>query len=304
MKQISPYSLLLLVLFNLSGCTTYLNNGTLFQPLDVAEDGSFTAGIEGPSYHENGNIYLVNFQNEGTIGVLSPDHQVSELVKLSNGSVGNGIRVHPDGDLLVADYVRHNILKINILSKEIKVFAHEKEMNQPNDLAFHPLGFIYASDPNWKMSTGQLWLIKLDGTTFCLEKNMGTTNGIEVSPNGKFLYVNESFQRKIWRYDIDKQGFIANKRLFCQFEDFGLDGMRCDIKGNLYVTRHGKGTVVCINQMGKIISEIQLKGTKPSNITFGGKDGKRAYVTLQDRGMLESFLVPLSGQDWFRFQKK
>ena len=304
MNQISPYSLLLLGLFNLSGCTTYLNYDSLFQPLDVVEDGLFTAGIEGPSYHENGNIYLVNFQNEGTIGVLSPDHKVSELVKLSNGSVGNGIRVHPDGELLVADYIGHNILKINVLSKKIEVFAHEKEMNQPNDLAIHPLGFIYASDPNWKMSAGQLWLIKSDGTTFCLEKNMGTTNGIEVSPNGKFLYVNESDQRKIWRYDVDKLGFIANKSLFYQFADFGLDGMRCDIKGNLYITRHGKGTVVCINHKGKWVTEIQLKGTKPSNITFGGKDGKRAYVTLQDRGMLESFLVPFPGQDWFRFQKK
>jgi len=304
MNQISPYSLLLLGLFNLSGCATYLNNDSLFQPLDVVEDGLFTAGIEGPSYHENGNIYLVNFQNEGTIGVLSPDHKVSELVKLSNGSVGNGIRVHPDGELLVADYIGHNILKINVLSKKIEVFAHEKEMNQPNDLAIHPLGFIYASDPNWKMIAGQLWLIKLDGSTFCLEKNMGTTNGIEVSPNGKFLYVNESVQRKIWRYDIDKLGFIANKSLFYQFADFGLDGMRCDIKGNLYITRHGKGTVVCINHKGKWVTEIQLKGTKPSNITFGGKDGKRAYVTLQDRGMLESFLVPFPGQDWFRFQKK
>jgi len=182
MNQISPYSLLLLGLFNLSGCATYLNNDSLFQSLDVVEDGLFTAGIEGPSYHENGNIYLVNFQNEGTIGVLSPDHKVSELVKLSNGSVGNGIRVHPDGELLVADYIGHNILKINILSKEIKVFAHEKEMNQPNDLAIHPLGFIYASDPNWKMSTGQLWLIKSDGTTFVLKKTWVLATVLKLAP--------------------------------------------------------------------------------------------------------------------------
>ena len=52
-----------------------------------------------------------------------------------------------------------------------------------------------------------------------------------------------------------------------------------------------------------MVTEIKLKGTKPSNITFGGKDGKMAYVTLQDRGMLESFTVPYSGQDWQRFQK-
>ena len=256
-------------LFNLASCKTFKDNTTYFQPIDVVEQGLFTSGIEGPCFHENGNIYLVNFQKEGTIGVLSPDHLVNEFINLPQGSVGNGIRVHPDGDLLVADYVGHNILKINILNKKVKIFAHNKDMNQPNDLAIHPNGFLYASDPNWKMSTGQLWLIRSDGATFCLEKNMGTTNGIEVSPDGKHLFVNESIQRKIWKYKIDKEGFISDKRLFHAFSDFGLDGMRCDRKGNLYVTRYGKGTVVCLNGSGKIVKEIQLKGSRPSNITFG-----------------------------------
>ena len=256
-------------LFNLASCKTFKDNTTYFQREDVVAEGLFTSGIEGPSFHENGNIYLVNFQKEGTIGVLSPEHKVNELIQLPQGSVGNGIRVHPDGDLLVADYVGHNILKVNILNKKIQVFAHNKDMNQPNDLAFHPNGFLYASDPNWKMSTGQLWLIRSDGATFCLEKNMGTTNGIEVSPDGKHLFVNESIQRKIWKYKIDKEGFISDKRLFHAFSDFGLDGMRCDRKGNLYVTRYGKGTVVCLNGSGKIVKEIQLKGSRPSNITFG-----------------------------------
>ena len=256
-------------LFNLASCKTFKDNTTYFQPIDVVEQGLFTSGIEGPCFHENGNIYLVNFQKEGTIGVLSPDHLVNEFINLPLGSVGNGIRVHPDGDLLVADYVGHNILKINILNKKVQVFAHNEDMNQPNDLAIHPNGFLYASDPNWKMSTGQLWLIRSDGATFCLEKNMGTTNGIEVSPDGKYLIVNESVQRKIWKYKIDKEGFISDKRLFHEFFDFGLDGMRCDRKGNLYVTRYGKGTVVCLNGSGKIVKEIQLKGSRPSNITFG-----------------------------------
>ena len=256
-------------LFNLASCKTFKDNTTYFQPIDVVEQGLFTSGIEGPCFHENGNIYLVNFQKEGTIGVLSPDHLVNEFINLPQGSVGNGIRVHPDGDLLVADYVGHNILKINILNKKVQVFAHNEDMNQPNDLVIHPNGFLYASDPNWKMSTGQLWLIRSDGATFCLEKNMGTTNGIEVSPDGKHLFVNESIQRKIWKYKIDKEGFISDKRLFHAFSDFELDGMRCDRKGNLYVTRYGKGTVVCLNGSGKIVKEIQLKGSRPSNITFG-----------------------------------
>lgn len=60
---------------------------------------------------------------------------------------------------------------------------------------------------------------------------MGTTNGIEVNPEGTKLYVNESIQRKIWVYDITENGNIQNKKLFYAFEDFGLDGMRTDKKG-------------------------------------------------------------------------
>ena len=90
-------------------------------------------------------------------------------------------------------------------------------MNQPNDLAIAPDGTLYASDPNWKESTGQLWRIDRDGKITLLAEGMGTTNGIEVSPDGKTLYVNESVQRNIWAFDITPDGTLANKRLLKQF---------------------------------------------------------------------------------------
>lgn len=133
-----------------------------------------------------------------------------------------------------------------------------------------------------------------------LEEDMGTTNGIEVSPDGKKLYVNESIQRNIWQYDIEGDGSLANKSKFINFEDFGMDGMRCDADGNLYVTRYEKGTVVVVSPSGKKINEIQLKGKKPSNITFGGKDGKTCFVTLADRGCIESFRAKNPGAYYSR----
>ena len=83
-------------------------------------------------------------------------------------------------------------------SKKISVFAHEPKMNQPNDIAFAPNGNIYASDPDWPNQKGQLWLITPDAKVSLLETNMGTTNGIAVSEDGKRLYVNESAQLKVW----------------------------------------------------------------------------------------------------------
>ena len=75
-----------------------------------------------------------------------------------------------------------------------------------------------------------------------------------------------------------------------------MDGMRCDSDGNLYVTRYGKGTIVKLSKEGKLLKEIILKGKNPSNIAFGGKDGKTAYVTLQDRGFIEKFEVEIPGR--------
>ena len=125
---------------------------------------------------------------------------------------------------------------------------------------------------------------------------MGTTNGIEVSPKGDKLYVNESVQRKIWVYDINSQGGVENKKLFYEFNDFGMDGMRCDIEGNLYVCRYDAGKVVVINPEAKIIREVVLKGKKPTNITFGGKDHKQCFVTLSDRGCFETFRADNPGR--------
>jgi sugar lactone lactonase YvrE len=169
-------------------------------------------------------------------------------------------------------------------------------MNQPNDLAVSTTGYIYLSDPKWSDNTGNLWMVTPERKMVLLENNMGTTNGIEVSPDGKILYVNESVQRTIWKYDILGKGTLANKSKFMAFDDYGMDGMRCDIKGNLYITRYDKGTVLIVTPDGNSLAEVALRGKKPSNLTFGGADGRTCYVTLADRGCVEQFKAPYPGK--------
>ncbi len=252
---------------------------------------SFTSGAEGPATDSKGNFYAVNFQKQSTIGRITPDGKGEVFVELPNGSIGNGIRFNSKGEMFVADYANHNILKVDTQTKQISIFAHSDLMNQPNDLTIAPNDIIFASDPNWKNGTGQIWRIDTDGKTTTLETNMGTTNGIEVSPNGKQLYVNESVQRKVWVYDLSPKGEISNKKLLIDFPDFGLDGMKCDKAGNLYITRFDKGTIVKVSTDGKILREITLSGKRPTNITFGGKNGKTCYVTLMDLGAVEKFEI-------------
>ncbi len=264
---------------------------------DFTKEHLFTKGIEGPAVDSKGNLYAVNFEKEGTIGVVDHKGNPSLYTTLANGSIGNGIRFDKKDNMFIADYTNHNILKIKKGSTKAIVYAHESTANQPNDIAISPNGILYASDPDWKNSTGKLWKIDKKGFHL-LESDMGTTNGIEVSPDAKRLYVNESVQRKIWVYDLDKKGNVSNKRLFFSFNDFGMDGMRCDNKGNLYVCRYGAGKIVVINLKGKIIRTIELKGKNPTNITFGGKEKKQCFVTVSDRGCIETFFAVHPGKDF------
>jgi sugar lactone lactonase YvrE len=121
---------------------------------------------------------------------------------------------------------------------------------------------------------------------------------VEVSPDETKLYVNESVQRNVWVYDLSEAGEISNKQLLIRFPDFGMDGMRCDTEGNLYITRHGKGTVAIVSPDGLLLKEVITKGKKPSNIAFGGPDGRTCYVTLQDRGNVETFRADFPGRVW------
>ncbi len=295
--------LLIIVAVSCKGTSQLSTSKDLFKSSDLTPVNSFTSGAEGPAVDKNGVLYAVNFAREGTIGKVSETGDGSLFVELKNGSVGNGIRFNSGGDMLIADYVNHNILKVNMLTKQISVFANEPKMSQPNDIAIDRNDRLYASDPNWKAGTGAIWRIDTDGKVTLLEGNMGTANGIEVSPDDKKLYINESVQRKVWAYDLSERGDVSNKRLLIEFPDFGMDGMRCDTKGNLYIARHGKGTVVKISPSGEVLKEIILTGKKPSNVAFGGKDGRTVYVTLQDRGNIESFLVDTPGREWM-MQKK
>lgn len=263
----------------------------------VVTDAEYTEGIEGPAVGKTGSLYVVNFKKQGTIGVLHPGSKKTELLlELPKESVGNGIRFLNDSVFLVADYVQHQLLKVKIPNLEITTYASDSSMNQPNDIAVSKAGVVYASDPNWSKSTGQLWMIDQQRKAYLIEQNMGTTNGVEVSANEKYLYVNESVQRKVWRYELNSSGTPVNKQLFFEFEDFGMDGMRCDSQGNLYIARYDKGTVAVLSKNGKLRYEVELKGKKPTNVAFGGNDGTLVYVTLQDKKWIECFNAEFPGR--------
>ncbi len=278
----------------------------LYKAKDWVIDSTFTQGIEGSAVDKHCVLYAVNFTKEGTIGRVTSKNTAELYIQLPKNSVGNGIRFDKQGNMYIADYVNHNILiidtntqkKLSAEQRTAEVYAHSSLMNQPNDMAIMDNGILFASDPNWVKNSGQLWRINKKQDLILLEENMGTTNGIEVCPDNKTLYVNESVQRNIWRYKLNEQGEISNKSLLIHFADFGLDGMRTDKAGNLYVARYGKGVIAIVSPKGEVLREVKLSGKYPTNVAFGGVEGKTVFVTMQKRGAIEAFKGEVAGRSF------
>jgi sugar lactone lactonase YvrE len=276
----------------------------LFQSRQITPSGEYTFGIEGPAVDERGNLYVVNFGKPGTIGKLPAGTSQSQLFAvLPEGSVGVSIRFDREGRMFVADYKKHNVFLVSPDGKDVRVYFHSDDFNQPNDLTIAADGTIYASDPHWKRRDGQIWRISKSaggqavGEKMTAERKMSTTNGIDLSPDGKTLYVGESDTREIWAYRIDGTRLLS-PRLVKRFDDFDIDGLRSDTDGNLFVARILKGTVAELSPQGKLKREIPLTAPEPTNLAFGGADGKTIFITQRKGGFVESFRTDHPGREF------
>jgi gluconolactonase len=98
-------------------------------------------------------------------------------------------------------------------------------------------------------------------------------NGIIGTADGKTLYVADIGAGKTYAYDVQSDGSLTNKRLFCEL---GSDGMTLDNEGNVYLT--GRGVTV-YDKTGKQIEHIDVPEPWTANITFGGKDRHLLFIT-------------------------
>lgn len=282
-------------------------------------------GIEGPAVDADGNLYFVHLLRKkdgtklGKISRLKPGAKKSELVAdLTGGSIGNGIRFDKDGRMYVADYPNHNVLVFEKGQTKANVYFTTRDakkgapvFNQPNDLAIGNDGTLYASDPLRKkgVATGQIWRITrgADGkgrgelmTSDRKDGKMGVTNGIDLSPDGKTLYVGESTTGQIWAYRIEGNKLVSltGTEPMAKLTGGEIDGMRTDANGRLYVTQNGAGRIAVVTPFSKDAPKIipTLK-SGPSNLTFGGPDGKTIFVTQSADGSIESFRADNPGRE-------
>ena len=132
-----------------------------------------------------------------------------------------------------------------------------KKMQTPSGLAFV---IVQHLSPDYK---------KLIRVTEDLQQ----PNGIIGTPDGKKLYVADIKAGKTYVYDINLDGTLKNKKLFCSL---GSDGMTIDCCGNIYLTGDG---VIVFNSKGKQIEHIKVPQNWTANVCFGGADRQTLFIT-------------------------
>lgn len=300
-------------------------------PYITTENSEFGPTIEGASVNRDGDIFAVSYGNSDTkyqLGQVFPQQKL--FYNDSNlESHFNGIRFYNTKTAFVADK-KHRVLKLDlgpdnvVLSSEN--FCADSRMIEPNDLVVSVSGTIYTSGMNWIDDTnefdGDVWSCLPNGTAQRLAI-MGRTNGIELSPDEKFIYISESYNRggvpyvqKIWKYTADvSEGTIGARELFVDFEELDnteyadVDGMKTDIYGNLFVARYtygNRGHVAIFSPEHQLIGKIYLSFPNPTNVEFGGADGKTLYIVgqcaLPGKGCVDRIEVNAPGRSWTNLQ--
>ncbi|SVD15605.1 uncharacterized protein METZ01_LOCUS368459, partial [marine metagenome] len=251
------------------------------KPVKLAGGFKFT---EGPAAAPDGNIFFTDIPNNRIHKWDVTTKKVSTFLENSGGA--NGLYFSKEGDLFACQGEKRQVMIFYAEDGgEKELLADQfngKPFNKPNDLWIHPEGGVYFSDPNYgrkehSQDGEHLYFITpYHDQVFRVADDLKRPNGVLGTTDGKTLYVADPAQQKTFRYTIHdaEEGKLANKTLFT---DAGSDGMTLDNQGNLYLTW---GTVKVFDPDGKQIADIEFP-EKPSNICFGGKDGKTLYVTAR-----------------------
>lgn len=296
MKRSVIYAITLLIII-LGSC----KRNRYWKARDFIYEKKLTSNVRGIACVSGRSVFVMGYGKNGTIGIVDSLGQSDQYFVLPAKGEGNAIRFDKKWNMYIADSVNRSILLMKSGERSVNVFAKDSTVQGMKLLAVTSQGVLFtigteANGDNLESATQ-------NGVIKKLESGIGLINGIEVSPGDKYLYINEAKQRKILRYSLDTAGNVSGKTEFYTFQDDGLAGMRCDTAGNLFVCRPGKSMVAVIAPDGKLLREVKLKGKNPSDIAFGGYDGKSVLVTTQDRGVIETFKSEIPGREWDMFRR-
>jgi gluconolactonase len=195
---------------------------------------------------------------------------------------------------LIACADEHNQLWSIAPDKTVTVLVTNfegKYLNGPNDVWVAPNGGMFITDPFYRrkwwdhtmmaLPNEEVFYLSPDRKTLTqVTDDLKKPNGITGTPDGKTLYVADIQGDRTWRYDILRDGSLANKTLAVAK---GSDGMTIDENGDLVMCATGQTNGVSIfNPKGELIDHIDVPEQWSANVCFGGPDRRTLFITASE----------------------
>ena len=236
-------------------------------------------------------------EKNGVKEYISPSGSTGYAPSFSDGGIGaNGLAFDENGNIILCQHGdRRLALTSNMNSKNPKFTTivdnfEGKRFNSPNDLAISKSGDIYFTDPPYgfknfsdkyrEINFNGVYKYSKDGEVFLISSNMSRPNGIALSLDEKYIYVNNSDPQndpKILRFktsNFEEKLFFDGTELSKKYPG-GFDGLKVHSSGNIFTT--GPNGVLIISPNGKLLAMINY-GKKITNCNFDNKE-EYLYVT-------------------------
>ncbi len=269
------------------------------------------AFLEGPAFDADGLLYFSDLVGNRIL-TMTPAGVVS-VFRADSGRT-NGNTFDARGRLISCEGAeqgpggRRRIVRTEIASGKVEVLTERfegKRYNAPNDVCVDTKERIWFTDPYYgddrsmlEMGAEAVYRIDPDGkvSRVISQPEIERPNGIAITPDNATLYVIDSNgkpggNRKIWAFDVDADGKPQKKRLVFDFgTGRGGDGMRLDVRGNLWVAagisiprNAGESAdvppgIYVISPAGQLLGRIPIFEDVITNLAFGGPDRKTLHV--------------------------
>jgi len=239
--------------------------------------------IEGPSFDKDGNLFVVDIPF-GRIFRIAPDGKWSLVVEYEGWP--NGLKISPEGRILVADY-RHGIMECDAGAgrmQKVLTSRNSESFRGCNDLHLASNGDIYFTDQGQTGlhdPTGKVYRFTKAGRLDCLIDTGPSPNGLVLDPGEAVLFVAMTRDNAVWRLPFMKDGSVSKVGRFCSlFGPSGPDGMTMDSAGRLFVAHASLGHVFVFAPNGECIARIKsCAGQSCTNVAIGGAARDRLYIT-------------------------
>ena len=264
----------------------------------VEQIGTGFTFTEGPVWHPRDHYLLFSDMPADVRRRWTPGLGVSEEMRPSNK--GNGMTYDADLNLLVCEHATSSVAMFRPDGSRTVLCSRfdSRELNSPNDLCVKSDGAIYFTDPTYGRNPvfGVPRPVQLgfqgvymmppghrpgDDPIQVSDRHMFTQpNGICFSPCERYLWVNDTVQANVRKFDVTSDGRLANAIMFASgLRDEKLpgvpDGMKADHEGNVWVT--GPGGIWVYDFHGKLLGKISIPEL-PANLHWGGENWDKLFV--------------------------